>query len=148
MSGEKGQTFSTDLLQAIFNGTFSGAAITSLFANASSPLTNLYVSLHTADPGATGTQLTNEVAYTSYGRVAVARSSAGWTVGTATVSPVSNISFTACTGGTATATNWAIGTATTGSAGNILYTGPLSTSISISSGVTPIIASSSTVTEA
>ncbi len=147
MSGEKGQTFCTDLLQAIFNGTFSGAAISSLLANASSPLTNLYVSLHTADPGATGTQLTNEVTYTNYARVTVARSSSGWTVGTATVSPVANISFPACGATGATATNWAVGTATTGSAGNILYTGPISPTITISSGITPILSTSSTVVE-
>ncbi len=147
MSGEKGQIFSTDLLQAIFNATFTGGAISSLLANASSPLTNLYVSLHTADPGATGSQLTNEVAYTNYARVAVGRSSVGWSVGTATVSPVANISFPACGATGATATFWAIGTATTGSAGNILYTGPISPSILISSGVAPILATSSTVTE-
>lgn len=41
---------------------------------------NLYVSLHTDDPGAGGDQTTNECAYTSYARVAVARSAAGWTV--------------------------------------------------------------------
>lgn len=41
---------------------------------------NLYVSLHTADPGAGGDQTTNEAAYTSYARVAVARTVAGWTV--------------------------------------------------------------------
>ena len=60
--------------------TFS-LAIANLADNAaSSPLTNLYVALHTADPGESGTQSTNEISYTSYARVAVARSSAGWTV--------------------------------------------------------------------
>jgi hypothetical protein len=147
MSGEKGQTYATGLLQAILNATFSNAAITSLFQNAASPLTNLYVALHTADPTATGAQNTSEVSYTSYARVAVARSSSGFTVGTATASPTSIIAFPACTGGTATATYFSIGTASTG-AGNILYTGPLSPSISISNGVTPEISTSSTITEA
>ncbi len=147
MSGEKGQTYATGLLQAIFTATFTNGAISSLLANAASPLTNLYVSLHTADPTATGSQTTSEVSYTSYARVAVARTTGGWTVGTATVSPVSNISFPACTGGTATATNWGVGTASSG-AGNLLYTGPISPSISISNGVTPILASSSAITEA
>jgi hypothetical protein len=147
MSGEKGQTYATGLLQAIFTATFSGSAITSLLANASSPLTSLYVSLHTADPTATGSQSTNEVSYTGYARVAVARTTGGFTVGTATVSPAATISFGACTAGTATATNWAIGTASSG-AGNILYTGPISPSISISSGVTPQLTTASTVTEA
>lgn len=41
---------------------------------------SLYVSLHTGDPGSGGDQSTNECAYTSYARVAVARSAGGWTV--------------------------------------------------------------------
>ena len=147
MSGEKGQSFSTGLLQAIFNATFSNAAVTSLLANAGSPLTNLYVALHTADPTATGTQSSNEVSYTGYGRATVARTSGGWTVGTATVSPAATIAFGACSGGTATATYWSVGTASSG-AGNILYAGPISPTISITSGMTPQLTSGSTITEA
>lgn len=41
---------------------------------------SLYVSLHTSDPGVTGNQTTNETSYTSYARVAVARSGSGWTI--------------------------------------------------------------------
>ena len=41
---------------------------------------SLYISLHTADPGEAGDQTTNEIAYTGYARVAVARSGAAWTV--------------------------------------------------------------------
>lgn len=40
---------------------------------------SLYISLHSADPGEAGDQTTSEVAYTSYARVAVARTSGGWT---------------------------------------------------------------------
>ncbi len=36
---------------------------------ATSPITNLYVSLHTGDPGEAGDQTTSEAAYTSYARV-------------------------------------------------------------------------------
>ena len=46
---------------------------------AGSPLTNLYVSLHTADPGEGGSQTTNETAYTNYARQPVARTAGGWT---------------------------------------------------------------------
>ena len=68
----KGNTFENDLLGLIFNGT----AIANLADDAAtSPLTELYVSLHTADPGEAGDQTTNECAYTSYARVAVARTS-------------------------------------------------------------------------
>ena len=66
--------------------------------DASSPLTDLYVALHTADPGETGTAVTNETAYTSYARVAIARSGAGFTVTANSVSPAANIDFPSCTG--------------------------------------------------
>ena len=36
---------------------------------------SFYVSLHTSDPGEAGDQSTNEIAYTGYARVAVARTS-------------------------------------------------------------------------
>ena len=146
MSYGKGQSFDTGLLQAIFTATFSNATVTSLFQNAGSPLTSLYVALHSADPTATGSQTSNEVSYTSYARVAVARTTGGWTVGTATVSPAATISFPACTGGYATATYWSVGTASSG-AGNLLYAGAISPSISITLGVTPQLTTASQVQE-
>lgn len=73
----KGNTFENDFLKLVFNAT----AIANIADNAAtSPLTNLYVSLHTADPGEAGDQTTSEITYTSYARVAVARTSGGWTV--------------------------------------------------------------------
>ena len=143
MAGEKGSTYANQLLALIFNGT----TITGLAMNTTtSPLTVLYVALHTADPTASGNQTSSEVAYTSYARVSVARTSGGWTVTTNSVSPVATISFPAATGGTATATYWSVGTASTGT-GEILYAGPISPSISISSGVTPQLTTASTITE-
>jgi hypothetical protein len=111
-----------------------------------SPLTNIYVSLHTADPADAGNQTTNETAYTSYARVAVARTSGGWTVTGNSVSPTANIDFPACTGGTATITHFGIGTASSGT-GKLLYSGTVSPNISVSSGVTPRLTTASTVTE-
>ena len=139
----KGNTFENDLVKLIFNGT----AIANIADNASSsPLTSLYISLHTGDPGETGTQTTNECAYTSYARVAVDRDSGGFTVTNNSVSPVADIEFPAATGGSETATYWAVGTAAS-STGKLLYSGAISPSISISSGVTPILTTASTVTE-
>jgi hypothetical protein len=107
----KGDTFENDWLKLIFQAT----AIANIADNAAtSPLTNLYVSLHTADPADAGNQTTNETAYTSYARVAVARTSGGWTVTGNSVSPTANIDFPACTGGTATITHFGIGTASSG----------------------------------
>lgn len=138
----KGTTFDNDVLKLILNAT----AISNIADNAaSSPNTNLYVSLHTADPSA-GNQSTNEVSYTSYARVAVARTSGGWTVTSNSASPAANISFPACTGGSATVTHFAVGTASSGT-GKVLYSGTVTPNISVSSGVTPILASSSTISE-
>ena len=139
----KGDTFENDLLKLIFNGT----AIANLADNAaSSPLTNLYFALHSADPGEGGSQTTNEVAYTSYARVAVSRNSTGFTVTGNSVSPVNDINFPTATGGSATATHFSIGTASSG-AGKILYSGTLSPAIVISNGVPPVITNGTTVTE-
>jgi hypothetical protein len=139
----KGNTWANNLLALLFNAT----SVTGIAINAtSSPLTNLYVALHTANPGASGSQTTSEAAYTGYARVAVARTSGGWTVSGQSVVPAANISFPAATGGSETETFFSIGTASTG-AGEILYSGAISPSIVVSNGVTPVLTTSSTVTE-
>ncbi len=139
----KGDTFENDLIKLIFQAT----AIANIADNAaSSPLTDLYLSLHTADPGEAGSQTTNEATYTSYARVAVERTSSGFTISTNQVTLAANTDFPAATGGTDTITHFGIGTASSG-AGKLLYKGSLSPSISVSSGVTPRINSGVIVTE-
>ena len=70
---------------------------------------SLYVSLHTSDPGDAGTATTNEAAYDSYARVAVARSGAGWTVSLRNATNAADIVFpTRSAVGTEVLTNWAI----------------------------------------
>ena len=65
----KSNAYETDLLGLLFNGT----AIANIADNAASaPLTDLFVALHTADPGEAGNQGTNEANYTGYNRVTVA----------------------------------------------------------------------------
>lgn len=139
----KSDVFENDLLKLIFNGT----AIAGLADNAaSSPVTSLYLALHTADPGEAGNQSTSEVSYTGYARAAVARTLGGWTVSSNSVSPVANVDFGAATAGTATVTHVSIGTAASG-AGKILYRGAISPTIAIAAGVTPRITNTSTITE-
>jgi hypothetical protein len=90
-------TFRNDLQKLIYNAT----AIANLADNAAaSPLTNLFVALHTAWPGLAGDQTTNEVSYTGYARVSVARTSGGWTVTGLAVSPVAAVTFGQMTAGT------------------------------------------------
>jgi hypothetical protein len=140
----KSATFDNDWLKLIFNAT----PIANIADNAaSSPLTNLYLSLHTSDPGSSGNQTTNECTYTPYARVAVARTSGGWTVTGASVSPGSTVSFPACTVGSQTAAFAAVGTASSGT-GKILYSGAISPTIAISVGVAPLLPTTSTITEA
>lgn len=141
MSGGTGSTFANDLLKLIFNAT----AIANIADNAAtSPITNLFVSLHTADP-TTGNQTTSEAAYTSYARVSVARTSGGWTVSTNTVVPVATISFPAATGGSETETFAGIGSLTSGT-GKMLFAGAISPTIVVSTGVTPQLTTASTLT--
>lgn len=139
----KSNTFENDWLKLIFNAT----AIANLADNASSsPLTNLYVSLHTSDPGEAGNQSTNEATYTGYARVAVARSGSGWTVTNNSVSPVANIDFPLATGGTETITHFGVGSAAS-STGVLYYSGTVTPNISVVSGVVPRLRTTSTITE-
>lgn len=139
----KGNTYENDWLRLVFNAV----AIANMADNAAtSPLTNLYVSLHTADPGEAGDQTTSETAYTSYARVAVARTAGGWTVTANSVSPVANIDFPQCTAGTSTITHFAVGTAVSG-AGKVLYKGTVTPNISVSNGVIPRLSTATAITE-
>ena len=97
----------------------------------------IWVSLHTANPNETGTQTTSEAAYTSYGRVSVARSTAGWTVTAGVGDNDSSISFPAATGGSETETHFGLGFNQT-TAGSLDFWGALTASLAVSSGITPV----------
>lgn len=96
---------------------------------------SFYVSLLEADPGESGS-VTNESTYTSYARVAVARSGSGFSRTSSTISNVALVSFPASTGGSSTVTHFGIHTSSSGSGNMILY-GALSASRTITSGNTP-----------
>jgi hypothetical protein len=116
------------------------------------PLTSTYVALHTANPGASGNQTTNEIAYTGYARVPVVRSNSApaWVItgnSPASASPTSPITFPLMTGGTGGAAAYAsIGALATG-AGVIYYFGQLSPAITVQTGVTPQLTTSTQVQE-
>jgi hypothetical protein len=123
----------TDLLELLFNGT----ALADLAENDSTtPATNLYVGLHTGDPGEAGNQTTNEATFTSYARVAVARTSGGWTISGNNVSNTAAVTFPQATGGSDTITYFSIGTGSSGT-GYLMFSGALSASLAVSSGITP-----------
>jgi len=114
----------------------------------SSPATNLYLSLHTADPGVGNNQTTNETAYTNYTRVAVARTTSGWAVpSSGATSNAALVQFPQCGVSGATITHVAIGTASSG-AGTVLYAGALNSSLAVANLIQPqFSASALTVTE-
>lgn len=100
---------------------------------------SLYVGLHTADPGETGDQTTNETGYTGYGRQGVARnSSTGWDVtGTNPTYAGNHAAITFGQSSTSsTVTHCGIGTAGT-LAGHLMFGGALGSSLAISNGITP-----------
>lgn len=136
--------YANKLLLLIFNATnYANMADNA----ASSPFTNLYVSLHTSSPGATGSQTTNESAYNSYARVAVARSGSGWTVTANSVSPASTVSFPQCGASSSeTITHFGIGTSSSG-AGHLLYFGTVTPNIAMALNVTPQLTTSTAITE-
>lgn len=151
MSGEKNNTWSTALLTLVFQNTAAANIGNSGGLQPSSVPGSLYVSLHTADPGITGNQNSNEVttgAYAGYARVGVVRDGSHWTISGSTSAQVVNanaVTFPQCTGGSgATITYMAIGTASSGT-GEILYSGPLTSSLAVSNNITPSFASSSLV---
>lgn len=141
--GAKSTVFDNDFLKLIFNGT----PIDNLADNASVlPLSNLYVSLHTASPTISGNQSTNEAAYTGYSRVAVNRSGTGWIITGSIVSPASNITFPISAGGSEIETYFAIGTDPIG-IGKILYFGPISPVIVVAGVVAPELTAGSVIEE-
>lgn len=143
MAGSKSNAAEAAVLALIFQGTtFTGIANDA----STTPNTNLHFALHTADPGETGTQDTSECAYTGYARVSVARTSSGFSINGSVISPVANVSFATATGGSETAAWFSIGATSTGS-GAIYYYGSLTPSVSVSTGVAPIITTATTITE-
>lgn len=132
----KSNTFENDLLKLIFNNDDIALIGDAAGLQNSATAGSLYVSLHTADPGEAGDQTTSETSYTSYARVAVARTSGGWTVSGNAVSNTALVQFPQCTGGSATLTHFGIGTDSSG-AGKLLYSGALTSSLSVSSGIQP-----------
>jgi hypothetical protein len=118
------------------------------------PLSNLWVSLHTAQP-TSDAQTGNEAAYTGYTRESVARSSNSWAItpGTsfgsgASVSPLATIAFPIASTATSAETEsyFAVGASSAGT-GQIFYSGSISPSIFVAGGVTPRLTTGTVIQE-
>ena len=113
----------TNLLALIFNNTNWAAIGDATGLRGSTAAGNFFISLHTADPGETGTQSTSETAYTGYARISVVRSAGGWTVSGATATNAAAITFGTCTALPGAAiSHFGIGTDTSG-VGNLIFKG-------------------------
>ena len=135
-------TFESDVLLLLLNNTNIANLGDATGVRGSSTAGSVYIALHTADPGETGNQTTSEATYTSYARVAVARSSGGWTISGTAPTQAANaaaVNFPACTGGSNTITHFSIGRDTSGT-GEILLSGALTVSLAVSTGITPSFA--------
>ena len=140
---------STATCNSILNLMYRATAWSNVADNAaSSPLTNTYAGLHTANLTAgTNQQSENETAYTNYARVAVARST-GWDAasGGATAN-AATISFAQCGATGATLTHVSVGVGSSGTTA-VWHYGALNSSLAVSSGITPQFAAGAlTITE-
>jgi len=136
----KSTSASNSILALIFNATTWNDIAEN---DSSSPATNLYLSLHTADPGVGGSQTTNETSYTNYARIAIVRTTSGWDVpsGGATAN-AALAQFAQCGASGATLTHVAIGTGASGT-GLVLYAGALTSSLAVANGIQPQFAAGS-----
>lgn len=137
-----GDTAESDVLKLVFQNTNWANVGDAAGLRGSTTAGSFYISLATADPGETGTQLTNESGYTNYARVAVARSSGGWTLSGTAPTQVANaaaVTFPACGVTGSTVTHFVIGRDSSG-AGEMTWYGPLAASLIINNGITPSFA--------
>lgn len=141
----KSNTFENDYLKLVFNNVAISLIGDTAGLQPSAAAGNLYLALHTADPGEASDQIINETAYTGYARLAIPRSSAGFTVTNNAVRLVNNADFGNCTASPGAAlTHFSIGTSSSG-AGKALWTGTLTPNITMQVGVTPRIANTADI---
>lgn len=135
----KSDVFENDLLLLIFNNTAVANIGDVAGLRATTTAGTFWLSLHTADPGETGTGVTSETAYSSYARQPVNRASGagGFTVSTNTVALASNADFPPCgaTPGGAI-THFGIVNTVSGAA-KLLYSGTVTPNITMATGVIP-----------
>jgi hypothetical protein len=119
----KSNTFENSVLLLFFNNANIANIGDATGIRGSTVAGNLWLALHTADPGEAGSAVTNECAYLNYARVQIARSGAGFVVTASSVSPAANADFPqAGAGANEVATHFSIVNTAAG-AGIILYKG-------------------------
>jgi hypothetical protein len=140
-------SFSNTAENAILALIFNATAWANMADNAAStPQTNVAMALHTADPGEAGTQTTSEVAYTSYARVNVARTTLGFSAPSGgSTALAANCDFPTGTGGSGTVTHMSAGK-TGGGATDIHMSGTVTPNITCGNGIIPRLTTATTFT--
>ena len=121
-----------------FSNTAETAVLNQIFVGTALPWnanTDLWLALHTADPGETGSAITSESAYGGYARVALTRAS-DITVSGGTIQNANLEQFPVCSSGTSTCTHVSIVTTASG-AGTIIVSGALNSSVAVATGIQP-----------
>jgi hypothetical protein len=142
MATAMGNTAESDLLTLLFQNTNWANLGDATGLRGSTTAGSFFIGLSTGTLSGSSTQTTTEAAYTSYARVAVARSSGGWTISGSAPTSSKNaaaVTFPAATGGSETETYAVIGRDTSG-AGEVIFWGALTSSLAVSSGITPSFA--------
>jgi hypothetical protein len=143
----KSNAFETEILELIFNNGNIANVGDATGLRGATLAGDLYLSLHTSDPGEAGTQTTNEIAYTGYARVAVPRSAAGFTVSGDSAVLANDEDFPKMTAGAGgTVTYFGVGSSSSG-AGLLLYSGVATPNILIQAGTIPRLEAATSVTE-
>ncbi len=140
MASGIGDTSENNFMLLLFNNTNWANVGDATGLRGSSTAGSLYVGLSTGTLSDTSTQTTTQSAYGAYTRVAVARSSAGWTVSSNQASNTAAVTFPAATSGSETETDFCIGLASGTGAGDIVFWGVLTASLAVSTGITPSFA--------
>lgn len=122
-------SFSNTVETAVLNQIFVGTALP---WNAN---TNLWIALHTADPGEAGSAVTSEATYGGYARAVLTRAT-DFTVSGNQVSNANLEQFAQCSSGSNTITYASIVDSASG-AGNIIVRALLNTAIPVSTGIQP-----------
>lgn len=145
----KSNAFELDWLEHFFQNAAIAGIGDATGLPAAGTAGSVFVSLHSADPGEAGTQLTSELAYSGYARVAVARNNTAWVITTASgsVSPAAQITFPTSAGSGATAHFFGIGYTSAGT-GVLAYSGTVTPAIAVgSAGIAPILKTDTAITE-
>ena len=138
MAGSKKDTFETGILDLIFKNANLAVIGDATGLRGSTAAGNFYIALYTVAPtdSTQGTEVT-AAGWNSYARVAVARTSGGWTTSANNASNTAAVTFPQCTANSCTVIAFSINTASSLAANDAIYWGDLTSNLAVSNGITP-----------